>query len=283
MNWLDSFTVLLQLISAVNFAYIVTHFPSKVLDIIFNKQRLLDEKFSVYTNEINADIQSLEAMPPILTVDGKSTEESIIKLKNDYKQHKSEWDEKRQETENVIDSAKDVKGSKCLFLFISLYCILTLFNIAIFKETNYDLWFFFTIFLNIMSFLASAFYTRIIWNHEWDSRDNVECYKVTCKGFMWALIIAIVLSTINLFVVWLLGGAPVNRFVANAFLSLCVILPFYPCLITILFIQMHERRVNKLTGEGTADLISTQQVLHARKVQLDTVDGFFTPTRPDFK
>ena len=148
MSWIDNFMALIQLISAVNFVYIISHFPSAVLGVIFNKKKLINDRFSSFTNQINADLQSLDTMTPMTIQDGRTNGQEIESLKEDYKKMKSEWDVKRDETESVIDKAQSVKGSKCLILYTSLYCILTMFNIAMIKVTQCDFWLVSTILIN---------------------------------------------------------------------------------------------------------------------------------------
>lgn len=280
MTWLDSFTALIQLISAVNFVYIVSHFPTKVLDVIFNKEKLISEHFSAQTDQINADLQSLETMPPITTQDGRSNQAEIDSLKSDYTALKARWDAKQEETVKVIDTAKNVKGSRCLFLFVSLYCILTLFNIGILDMCQSEFWCVQTILFNIVTFVCSAYYTVVMWKHKWDSKGDAECYTSTGWTFLYTLLGSYAFSAANSLVVSLWGGLPLHQTIADILLSLCVFLPFYPCLMVIVFIYCHERKIRKLTGVETEGLRTEQGDLHRRKVALDNMERMFT--RPGF-
>ena len=277
MTWLDSFTALIQLISAVNFVYIVSHFPTKVLSVIFNKEKLIADHFSSSTNQINADLQSLETMNPITIQDGRTNQAEIDSLKDKYTSLKNDWDAKQAETERVIDTAKSVKGSKCLFLFISLYCILTLFNIGIMKACQTEFWCIETMTFNVIALGCSLYYTYIMWKHKWDGKGDVECYTSTGWWFLAVLVAAYLLSGLNSLILSWVGGIPLHQPSVDVLLSLCVILPFYPCLMTIVFIYCHERKIKNLTGKETSDLKVRQADLHARKVALDNMDRMFTP------
>ena len=281
MNWIDNFTALIQLISAVNFVYIISHFPTTVLGVIFNKEKLLNGRFSAFTDQINADLQSLETMEPITIQDGRTNQAVIDSLKSDYAALKSEWDAKRAETENVINKAKSVKGSKCLFLYVSLYCILTMFNIAMIKVTQCDFWLVFSMLMNVTAFVCSAYYTYIVWSYKWDTKDNVACYVSTCRAFMLSAAVALAIGGINSIAVSLFGGWPINKAAADVLLSLCVFLPFYPCLMTVVFVHCYEWKVKRLTGDETTELENRQKGLHGRKDALDNMDRMFT--RPSFE
>lgn len=282
MNWLDSFTVLIQLISAVNFVYIASHFPSKVIDYIFDKKKLITDKFGSFTNQITADLQSLESMKPMTMQDGRSNQDAINALKKDYENLKKEWDKKQDAAEEIIEKAKSVKGTNSLFLYISLYCIFSIFNIAMMKVTNADFWLVTTILMNIFAFLCSFYYTFVVWSHKWDKKDRVECYVSTCHWFARSVVLAFILSCVNSLIVIYLVAFPVYQIIANILLSLCVFLPFYPFFMVIVFILMHERQVRCLTGGNETKELERQQTdLHRRKDDFDKVDEMFT--LPKFK
>lgn len=277
MNWLDSFTVLIQLISAVNFVYIVSHFPSTVIDYVFDRKKLVTDKFCSFTNQITADLQSLESMKPMTIQDGRSNQDTINDLKKDYEDLKREWDEKQDAAEKIIEKVKNVKGTKCLFLYISLYCIFSIFNIAMMKVTNANFWIVTTIIMNFVAVIFSSYYTIVVWSYKWDKKDNVECYVSTCHGFVWSVIFVFILSCVNSLIVTCLVGFPLSQIIANILLSLCVILPFYPFIMVIVFILMHERQVKRLTGGiETKELEEQQTKLHKRKDDLDKMDKMFT-------
>ena len=277
MNWLDSFTVLIQLISAVNFIYIVSHFPSTVINYIFDRKKLVTDKFCSFTNQITADLQSLESMKPMIIQDGRSNQDTINDLKKDYEDLKNIWDRKQDAAEKIIDKVKRVKGTKCLFLYISLYCIFSIFNIAMMKVTNADFWLVITILMNFFAVLFSSYFTFVVWSHKWDKKDSVECYVSTCHGFAWSVMLAFILGCVNSFIITCFVAYPIYQIIANILLSLCVFLPFYPFFMVIVFILMHERQVKYLTGGNEIKELEGQQTkLHKRKDDLDKMDKMFT-------
>lgn len=276
MNWLDHYTALIQLISAVNFAYIATHFPSKVFGLIFDVNKLLNNKLFSYKNQVAADIESLKVMQPIKTDKGKSTENKIVELRADYNEHREKWNQKEGDIEERIDTAKSVKGSKCIFLNISLFCIFALFNIATLGVVKNDFAIVFTLLLNLFTLLYSLYLTYIMWKHKWDEFTDVKCYRRTGTAFLLIVIIALFVSGINSFAISRVGASPIPDWLSNILLSFCIALPFYPCIISVVFIVLHEKKIKNYIETETAPLIAEQDTLHKRKEKLDMIDEMFT-------
>lgn len=276
MNWLEHYTALIQLISAVNFAYIATHFPSKVLGLIFDVNKLLNNKLFAYKNQVAADIESLKVMQPIRTDNGRTNENNIIRLRTDYNEHRKKWTQKQNDIEERIDTAKSVKGSKCIFLNISLFSVFALFNIATLGFLNNDFMMVFTLLLNLFTLLYSLYLTYIMWEHKWDELSDVKCYRRTGSAFMLIVIVALLVSSINNYAINQTGGIPIPDWVSCNILAFCIALPLYPCIISIIFILLHENNIKNYIQNETAPLIAEQEKLHKRKEDLDKIDEMFT-------
>ena len=149
------------------------------------------------------------------------------------------------------------------------------------KVTHCEFWIVFTFLMNILTFFISCCYTYIIWWYKWDKKENVDCYVKTCRIFIASVLVAFAFSSINSLLISHTGGLPIHRLASHILLSLCVFLPFYPCLLTIIFVYCHELKVKKLTGKDTLELENRQLGLHRRKETLDNMDSMFT--RPIFK
>ena len=280
MSWLEHYAALIQLMSAVNFAYIVTHFPSKVFAMIFDVKKLLNNRLFSYIIQVSADIESLKVMQPIITNDGRSNEYRILELREDYNEHYVKWKQKKKEIKAQINMAKAVKGSKCIFLNVSLFCLLTLFNIATYILFENDFMMVFILLLNRFILFYSIYLSYIMWKHKWDQLSDVDCYRRTGLSFLLIVIVALVISGINSLALAQTGGTPIPDWLGNSVLSLCIILPFYPCLISILFVFFHEKDIVRYIKIETAPLRIEQAQLHERKQNLDMIDDLFT--QPDF-
>ena len=277
MNWLEHYTALIQLISAVNFAYIATHFPTKVFGLIFDENKLLNNKLLSFKNQVSADILSLTFMQPLKTEDGRTNANIIDQLRRDYTNHNEKWEAKQNEIIKKINTAKSVKGSKCLFLNISLFCILTLFNIATFGIVNSDFVLIFAILTNIGTFLYSIYLTYSMWYHKWDGFSDVQCYRKT--GFTFGIIVvtALIVSFINYMAIAQTGGTPIPHRILSLLLFLSIILPLYPCLMSIVFIMSHGKNITDYIETETSSLKIEQSKLHKRKEDLDKIDEMFSP------
>jgi hypothetical protein len=115
-----------------------------------------------------------------------------------------------------------------------------------------------------------------MWKHKWDNDSDIKCYKKT--GFTLSLIICIALlaTVTNYIAVSQVEASPIPSWLLYVTLSLCVFLPFYPCIMSIIFVALHEKRIIKLIMTETKVLISEQQELHKRKELLDKIDEYFT-------
>lgn len=276
LDWINSFTVLIQTISAVNFVFIVSHYPRRVFGIIFNEKKLVKEKFKDNTDQIVADVQSLKAMDVLMLKDGRSTQEKIEVLKKDYEDLKKEWDSKLEEIKALILKSKNVKGSKSLFLVISIFCLLTLLNISMLGLFPGDFWFIFTVILNLLTFIYSGFLTWVIWNNKWNAFDPVECYKRALKDYLYIICGSLLVAGINYLITIFCTRTPTSESFASIILSLSVFLPFYPCLVIALYVIYNEKKVSKKTSEETKPLLDRQVALHKRKLDLDDLEKSFT-------
>lgn len=276
MSCLEQYTALIQLISAVNFAYIATHFPTKVFGMIFDENSLLYNKLFYFRNEVAADIQSLAVMQPMTMSDGRTNANMINNLREEYNGHKEKWDQEVDAIITSINTAKNVKGSKCLFLNISLFCILTLFNIGTFGILKNDFMLVFTLLVNIGTLLYSMHLTYIMWGHKWDNESDMKCYKKTGYTIILIFLTALFTSFINHIAVSQVGASPIPDWLSRMILSLSIFLPFYPCIISVIFIVHHERKIIKRIDKETEMLIAEQQKLHKNKEMLDSIDDYFT-------
>ena len=284
MIWAEHFTALIQLISAVNFVYIATHFPNRVYSMVFDENKLLKDKFLDFTSEISADLQSLESMSPITTDDGKTNEGKIRSLQKQYKTLKEQWDKEQEIILCEISNAKNVKGSKSLFLYVSLFCVLSLFNISLLSLFDCDFILFYTLILNVGVMVYSIYLSYIVWTHKWDGKSDEECYRKTCMIFLVTLLVSLITPTIIHCIVPASGGMPIPSIVFTIIISLCVFLPFYPCILSIIFILCHEAKIKKMTGNETKQLKTKQSQLHGEKLDLDKIGNMFTiPNWPDVR
>ena len=293
LSWIDSFTVLIQTITAVNFIYILkSHYIDSVFNLFFHTE-MVDSLYEKDNNEIIADMESLSS----LDLDGifknadnaKATRDGLL---DQYVTLDVEWNQLLNDLKVFIEKARTVKGSKCLFLVISLFCIFTLFNIgmvgAIGKDFNACVfWLTFTASLNILTFLYSIFLTVIIWFDAWRTRKDTVCYRETIVIFLIIVLVSFILAKLNskyliCFISLAMDSTTTIPVGQTLIFALCVILPFFPCLASFLF------TVYKLTVFAVKsiiqpwDLKKQRKNLHEEKKKFDNIPGLSSPSF-DFK
>lgn len=268
MEQLECFTAFIQLMGAVNFAYIVAHFPAKVHDLFFDTQKF-EEDFNSFNNEISVDISSIEAMTPITTVEGTSTKNTIDKLKKEYNEFKINWENKRETILEGLEAAKKVKGFKCLFLNVSLFCVILLLGIGLLKATNANFWSRFNLFFVWGTTLSSSYLTFIVWKHKWDQRRDVNCY-----GEIGILFVIILLVSLGISV--FCPAVNQESLLVRLSTLLGVFLSFYPCLLSVLFVLFHKVKIWKLKCVNMKSFHDKQRKLHEDKMYLDSLENVFT-------
>ena len=276
---LINYTALIQLISAVNFAYIFTHFHQRVYAIMFNEKKLIEQRFTSFINDMSVDLESLESMEPIETTRGATNVQSLEKLRDDFKKLDEEWDILKSSIIRTLNKVKSVKGVRSLFLYISLFCLVHLFNLATIQWVQCDFFILYTKIYVITSVFVPAKITFCILSSRWEKKSVVDCYKWTSKAFVFSFVLSIVLSGVFLYFGWFLSA----RWLTATVFTLAVLLPFYACLFSILYIVGYELYTNYFAGCTTKGVIKKQKDLHGHKLTLDASYKMFTTDPPDFR
>lgn len=279
LSYLNNYATLIQLISAVNFAYIFTRFHQRVYRLIFNEKKLIDDKFTSFTNDMTVDMDSLETMDPLDTTNGQTNRGTLDKLKEDFRQLKTEWDSKKEKMTNLLQRVKQVKGVRSLFLYISLFCLIDLFNIANSSYKNGGIFDYFFIVFSLASIVVPAILTYKILTFKWESKSEVLCYKWTSTSFVFTTAGALILTL----VFYNLWGLELPEWAYSACAIIAVFLPFYACLFSIFYVWGYEKRIKYLAGSDTKEVRETQEKLHQEKIKLDMFYRMFNSAPPTFE
>lgn len=279
LDKLINYTTLIQLISAVNFAYIFTRFHQRVFRLIFNEKKLINDKFTSFVNDMTVDIDSLETMEPLETTNGQTNLRTLEKLKEDFRGLRANWDTQKEEMTRLLQRVKQVKGVRCLFLFISLFCLLDLFNIANIEWKKGGFCECFFIIFSLSSVIVPLVLSYKILLFGWEHKSEVLCYKWTSVAFVITVISSLVLTII------------LNKYLeleipkALYFISgvIAILLPFYACIFSILYVWGYEKRIKYLAESDTKEVREEQEKLHKQKIDLDTSYNMFSTTPPIFE
>ena len=280
LNNLTNYTTLIQLISAVNFAYIFTRFHQKVYELIFDEKKLIDNKFTAFTNDMSADVESLQLMDPIETTKGTSNAPKLEEIKNAFGKLESDWEAKKGSIIKTLQKVKNAKGVRSLFLYISLFCLVDLFNISTIHWCEGGFWEQFTVIFSMSSIITPAILTYKIIFFKWEEKHEVLCYKWTsCASFI-TIISSLILTIVNYCFV---GWAILTDTICIITFLLSLILPFYVCAFSILYIVGYEQLIKYRASNGTKEVRKRQKNLHNDKIALDASYSMFTTTPPDFR
>lgn len=269
-SWLKEFTALIQLISAINFAYIFTHFAQKVYSKIFNEEEFINKQFSSFRNGQLAKVsESIEHMNPIV-INGKDTHIHIDSLKSELTIITNRWDKAKEKAQEIIKNFKEVKGVKCLFLYISVYCIIDMLNIAIINVVNIRFFQIFTYLINAMSFIFSIIITYMILRLKWQKKEDIYCYNQTRKFLSYTFIICLFLTIFNEICIILWGiKIEMPTFFTTILLFFCVFLPLYPCLFSVIYIFGNIVYINFFRTKTKTTVLYELRYLNKKKKKLE--------------
>jgi len=266
MKELNSFTALIQLISAVNFAYIVPYFHEKVYAVLFNEDKFYSDKITYYQDLMIADQESLKTMKD--NANDGATQKAIDDLIEKCKKLSDKWNVKMDETRNMVDWVMNRKGFKSLFLFTSLFCIVDLLNIALTNVYNYNIFFMFTYLMTILSFFYVLKLTWRILFSGWKNKDDVFCYKRSIRYFIQSFIFAFILALLNCWLQQYVSYS-IFKWVTSIVVILSVAIPFYPIVFIFLFIGGSVKFINLYTTLNTRTVREEQKQLNLKKQELE--------------
>ncbi len=262
------FEAFIQLISAVNFMYILTKFSNKVYERIFDENRMFTQRFTNYTDALAANGTTLEKMSPITTIEGMSTEQAINDLRQKYQNLETRWHKTADDVKEKIAKMNDVRGLRCLFLYASLFCIIDLFNIAWYNAAYTDFSLIFTFTFNIICSFYLVVISIIVWFEKWKEKDDSYCYEWTTTRFVLSLGIALGLTVIN----WGLQHFfffPIPQTIYCILSLFCIVNAVFPLLFTVIYIKVSVYKIGKYTMDQTKDLKEEFEGLNADKKKID--------------
>lgn len=237
-SWLEHFTTVIQLITAINVTYIFTHFPKKIYDSIYNYEVTRREKYALFKDThllvLEDDLDNMrkkKVLGQALTVPEK--------LMSEVKRVGEQWEAWAKWSDKLIDRSKEVKGVKCLFLYVSVYCFVCLLGIGIVNVwsecgTVCDV----LSIYNVVSTVFSIFILVKVLSGSWNIKEDNECYDVTRRYIGWTMVLTVILCVVNGIFVQSGAYVVIPGWLQFAYLAICVVLPFLPCLFSIMYVMI---------------------------------------------
>ena len=161
---------------------------------------------------------------------------------------------------------------------------MSLFHISLLSIFKCNFLLLYILMFNVIVLGYSIYLSYVVWKHKWDGKSDVVCYRSTSWNFVVTIVLSLLISGILCSVASANGGLQVPSLVSTIIISICIGLPFYPCLLSVLFILCHEEKIKKMIEKETHCLKLTQGKLHKCKIDLDRVEEMFTiPNWSDFR
>lgn len=271
-EWFNHFIPLIQLISGVNFAFIITSFHERIYENTFDESKMREKDMSPLNQEITLDADSVKIMKPEDAPDNQSKSETVI-LKGEYQELVKEWTEKESFIDKHILHLKSSNGSKSLFLFASLYCLVCMFNIAMTYSNPNSFWKILLLMFNLWSAVYMGKITLKIIRNQWADREKEFCYMRTARYFVFSTGISVLCATaIKLCaqnIEYTLTGDAALLILQIA----CIALPFYPCLFSACYVLVGVKTMPRIVTPQITEIKNRQKALHRRKVALDAIFG----------
>ena len=249
MTSMDNFTTLIQLISAINCAFIVISFLDRVYSMFFNVDQMKSTYFSPLTQSIDLCQGSLENLNPPDTPEWKVFRRKKDRLKQRLDIYKDQQSVVFAELENEANSIRQVTGFKSFFLFISIYCFFDLFLIALIKTCPWQGLFFFQISFNFASLCYCSYFMKVIYKKKWEGWYASYCYHRSIFYFSACFFMGMILCVLCDFLGLTREMVPSLIQYLNNLLS--VVLPFCPIVFAFYYFLDQKDRIYALASTQT--------------------------------
>lgn len=235
-HWLEHFATAIGVIAAVNFGYIITHFPKEIVNNLLQFDANQNDKINKYTDKKLPKVaESIRALTSRNTCGAKIDHlieeltnrlkhiENYSKISNDLLQKKSLW-------------LKRAKGIKCLFLVGSLYCVFVLFLIGLLSCPHFGISHKLLITINICTLSVLIWLSFMVVFNRWAKCDDSYCYQTTIKALVLVFIICLLIH------LWFIDSEIANQLYKyispyeNHILFTSVCIPLYPCVFSLLIV-----------------------------------------------
>lgn len=237
IHTIEKFTAAIQLITAVNFTFILTHFPNTIYKQVLDYDVANRKGFKKFNDNmlipLKEDINNMNT----------KNDEKLIKHKQKLAEKISsiqeKWKEYEQKSSRLTQHISDSKGFKCLFLFVSVYCVFDLIAIPALNLWNND---YLTTLISLINLASIAFTVRLSWiicRFKWNDRSDRECYNRTIIFLLYSFLGILPVWAITHFAptaIWNANAVWFVKFIWGFDVWSCLLLPFYPFLFSISFV-----------------------------------------------
>lgn len=280
---LYSLSSFVQFIGAFHFANVYLPIQDNLFKFFLNVEDKFASRFGEIREKIQADIESLSSMEPIVTKDGLSTKHTVDKIMDELSRLQDSGGKIESRTKNEIDERFKMAYSRPMFMSFGLYCTFELLAFGIMDMTN-----------SMSVYSSFSFYTLFMW--------LVLIYFIFCEamktkgkavnkwlcpthwGMMKVSLVLAVLAVVNCFVVEILGSFWMwNYWIVEALNVSGIILSVMPFVVVMFITRLHYKLSIHLIEQNTKPLIERYNFIHQEKKNLDTVNAVFSVFSSEIK
>ena len=243
MEKLFDFIGVLQVICAVNFAWIIEKFHATVFSKLFNTN-IIEDKFKPIDSDVCADLTSISEMLSKFKDSKIKFKDKLDDLKANYEAFKSQWAKAKDNVYGIVAKCLGAKCFRSFFLYISLYCICDIILISCIHAHNDVLFTHYLCLLNYITAIISIWYLLIIIFQR-DHRDDSKLYQTALLALLVTIGTIVICLVVNKFWDNIIFDLITINIVSNFGSALSIIIPFIPCvfaalysLISIIFIHI---------------------------------------------
>lgn len=239
---MDKFYTIIQIITGVNFVFILSNFLHKTIDELFDVKSHLNANNKRYANKWLLNAETVSSLT-FHNERGENNGEAVQKLSNDYQRIASTWTSWCNWLIGFNDRVSQKLGFQALFLVGSMYCIADLLFMALVcKHPDSTMCTVQSLGFNVLFIFVLA---KVIYRILYEKINNVKEENLQRSFWFFCL------SVVMLIVLWLLPETlfdlllKVESFnIPRINKTISVVLPFMPCFLSVLYIFVVEL-VNK--------------------------------------
>lgn len=281
---LFSLSSYVQFLGAFNFANVYSPVQDKLFKHFLNVDKRFKDSFSGMSVQISSDIDSVNSMSPINTVEGFSTSQTIDELKHSLLSLYLEEKETRKQTKKTIKKELTMKYSRPMFMSFGLYCTFELLAFGFMDmlgcqsiNASFALY-------NVFMIVVFLYFAICETLNIYRGCKVWSVFKPTHWWMMIVSILAFLLFVANAWIVECIGSK--ITFSAEFIERMCylgILLPASPFIITMIFTSIHYRRSVNLIKKNV-DIISNKfSEIHKKKLTMDNLYSVFSKGKASYE
>lgn len=267
MEKLFDFIGVIQVICAVNFAWIIEKFHATVFSKLFNTN-IIEDKLKPIDSDVCTDLTSISEMLSKFQGSKIKFKNELTALKNDYEEFKPLWAKAKDNVYGIVTRCLGAKCFRSFFLYISLYCICDIILISCIHAYKNVLFSHYLCLLNYTTVIISIWYIlKIILQR--DHRDDSKLYQTALLALLATIGSIFICLAVNKFWNNIIFDLITLNIVSKIGSAMSIIIPFIPCVFAALYSLISIIFIHIVICFKTYALKRKHKALRARKEVFD--------------